>query len=207
MPSSVQIPCSRLRVAAKLGFSPIGCLQMTETFRIDREEITVRLMEPADAPEVFACRTDPAVAELQGWFPESEDEVRTLAERQAGSMPGQAGCIQLVIEYCGTFVGDIGICGRDDGRQAEFGISVLPEHHGHGYATIACRMIISWLFANGLHRVSARIDPRNAASRRLLERLDFRKEGHERKSWWDANAGAWTDELVYAVLAEEWPSF
>lgn len=179
---------------------------MSKPFRIDREEIGIRLMEPADAEEVFACRTHPEVAALQGWHPDDEAEVRELAEAQQSRRPGEPGIVQLVIEWRGNFVGDIGIVGSDDGHQVEFGISVLPEYHGRGYATIACRMIISSLFDAGIHRVTARIDPRNAASRRLLERLDFRQEGHQRQSFWDSRSGEWTDELVYAVLAEEWPN-
>lgn len=180
---------------------------MSETFRIDRDEITIRLMEPEDAAQVFACRTHPDVVELQAWFPQDENEVRDFAEEQAGRRPGDPGVVQVVIEWRKEFVGDIGIVTASDGRQAEFGIAVLPEYHGHGFATIACRMLISELFKRGIHRVTAHIDPRNAASRRLLEKLDFREEGHLKKSFRDERKQEWTDEIVFAQLAEEWPSF
>lgn len=179
---------------------------MSKPFRIDRDEITIRLMTPDDAAQVFSCRTHPDVAELQGWFPEDEDEVRELAEEQAGRTPGEPGIVQLVIEWRSDFVGDIGVVGSDDGKQVEFGISVLPEFHGHGFATIACRVLFGELFRSGTHRITARIDTRNAASKRLLEKLDFRQEGLEKKSYWDERKQEWTDELVFALLEEEWPS-
>lgn len=179
---------------------------MSKQFRIDRDEITLRMMTVDDAEQVFACRTHPDVAELQGWFPENEDEVRQLAEDQANKTPGEPGIVQLVIEWRNDFVGDIGVLGSADGKQVEFGISVLPEFHGHGFATIACRMLMGELFRTGTHRVVARIDAHNAASKRLLEKLKFRQEGHEKKSWWDSRKQEWTDELVFALLEEEWPS-
>jgi len=44
----------------------------------------------------------------------------------------------------------------------------------------------------------------NTASRQLLARIGFRLEGHLRK---DALIrGEWRDSLVYALLADEWPS-
>lgn len=180
---------------------------MSEPFRIDRDEITIRLMEPSDAAQVFACRTHPDVVELQGWFPASEQEVRDFAEQQAGKLPGDPGVVQVVVEWRKDFVGDIGVIASDDGLEAEFGIAVVPEHHGHGFATIACRTLIGELFKRGVHRVTARIDPRNAASRRLLEKLDFRNEGHMKKSFFDPRNEEWQDELLFALLEEEWPSF
>ena len=38
----------------------------------------------------------------------------------------------------------------------------------------------------------------------LLERLGMRREGHLRESTWAK--GEWTDDLVYALLPDEWQS-
>ena len=43
-----------------------------------------------------------------------------------------------------------------------------------------------------------------AASVALLERLGMRREGHLRESTWAK--GEWTDDLVYALLHDEWQS-
>jgi ribosomal-protein-alanine N-acetyltransferase len=56
----------------------------------------------------------------------------------------------------------------------------------------------------GADRVYVLVDPENTASRQLLTRIGFRLEGHLRK---DALIrGEWRDSLVYALLADEWPS-
>ncbi|MFN2185279.1 MAG: GNAT family N-acetyltransferase, partial [Anaerolineae bacterium] len=54
----------------------------------------------------------------------------------------------------------------------------------------------------GLHRVIATCDPRNDASRRVMEKLGMRREGHFVKGV--QIHGEWADEYFYAILAEEW---
>ena len=54
----------------------------------------------------------------------------------------------------------------------------------------------------GKHRIYASVDPRNLPSIKLLERIGMRKEALFKKSLWFK--GAWADDLIYAVLDEEW---
>jgi RimJ/RimL family protein N-acetyltransferase len=54
----------------------------------------------------------------------------------------------------------------------------------------------------GLHRILGRLDARNAASAKLLERLGMRREAHIVEN--EFVKGEWTDELLYALLAREW---
>jgi RimJ/RimL family protein N-acetyltransferase len=54
----------------------------------------------------------------------------------------------------------------------------------------------------GLNRVVARLDPRNENSAKLAVRLGMRQEAHFVRN--EIFKGEWTDELVYAVLADEW---
>ena len=54
----------------------------------------------------------------------------------------------------------------------------------------------------GLHRIVGRLDRRPAASARVLEHLGMRRE-----ACLVDNAfikGEWTDEVLYALLADEW---
>ena len=83
-------------------------------------------------------------------------------------------------------------------------VGVSAAARGQGLATRALRLLITHLFADGFHRVKARVDPRNTASLRLFDRLGFRREGHERLCYWDAEHGEWTDEVLFAVLSSEW---
>jgi RimJ/RimL family protein N-acetyltransferase len=54
----------------------------------------------------------------------------------------------------------------------------------------------------GLHRILGRLDARNTASAKLLERLGMRREAHIVEN--EFVKGEWTDELLYGLLAREW---
>jgi RimJ/RimL family protein N-acetyltransferase len=53
----------------------------------------------------------------------------------------------------------------------------------------------------GLHRVVGRLEPRNTAFVRVLEKLGMRREAHLVENEWVK--GEWQSELVYAILARE----
>ena len=122
------------------------------------------------------------------------------------------GWMNLAVELVGAVrapattvvVGDVGLSwAPGDHAQAEIGYTFLTEHHGHGYATEAAAAVVGLAFGVlGAHRVCGRLDARNAASARVLERLGMRREAHLVQNEWVK--GEWTDEAVYAVLVDEW---
>jgi RimJ/RimL family protein N-acetyltransferase len=105
----------------------------------------------------------------------------------------------------GRLIGDVVLFLRSvEHSGGELGYVFHPEAAGAGYATEAARAVLALAFEQlGLHRVIARIDGRNQASARLAERLGMRREAHFRSN--EVFKGEWSDELVYAILAEEWP--
>jgi len=85
----------------------------------------------------------------------------------------------------------------------EIGYMFHPDHAGHGYATEAARVMLRLGFEEyGLHRIVGRLDARNTASARVLERLGMRREAHFRQN--EIIEGERTDEFVYAILRAEW---
>ncbi len=53
-----------------------------------------------------------------------------------------------------------------------------------------------------LHRIQIAIIPRNAASRRVVEKLDIREEGTALR-YLEIN-GDWEDHVRYAMTIEDW---
>jgi len=88
-------------------------------------------------------------------------------------------------------------------RQALIGWLLGKAFEGRGYATEAVSVLLDHLFfSEGFHRAYARTGADNERSWRLMERVGMRREGHFVRSCF--HDGAWRDEYLYAVLADEW---
>jgi RimJ/RimL family protein N-acetyltransferase len=109
-----------------------------------------------------------------------------------------------VLPETGALIGDVMLFWRSrEHREGEIGYIFHPDHGGQGYATEAARAMLRLGFDEvGLHRIIGRIDARNTASARVLERLGMRREAHFRQN--EMVKGEWTDEIVFAILEGEW---
>jgi aminoglycoside 6'-N-acetyltransferase len=173
------------------------------------DRLRLRRFTPADLDDFVAYRSIPEIARYQSWdapYPREEAE-RFIAELAAQHPDTTGEWFQFAIELraTGQLMGDCAAAPQgDDPRIVEVGFTLAPGFHGHGYATEAARALLDYLFvARRKHRVIADCDARNTASARVLERLGMRQEGHLRQSTWAK--GEWTDDLLYAILAAEWP--
>jgi RimJ/RimL family protein N-acetyltransferase len=172
--------------------------------------VALRRFHPGDLAKFVAYRSSEQVARFQSWdAPYPLEEGERFIQEIAKDHPDTAGewfQFAVALRPAGQLIGDCAAKPHaDDARQCEIGFTIAPEHQGHGYATEAVRLLLAYLFtARGKHRITAYCDSRNAASAALLERLGMRREGHLRESTWAK--GEWTDDLVYALLRDEWPS-
>jgi len=74
---------------------------------------------------------------------------------------------------------------------------------GRGYMTAGLDLVLREAFrALKLHRLEANIEPDNAPSRALVQRLGFRLEGLSRR--YLKIGGRWRDHERWAIVAEEW---
>ena len=90
-----------------------------------------------------------------------------------------------------------------DNRRAEIGYALGSEHWGKGYMGDALTLLLDFCFDDlNLHRLEADVDPQNAASIKLLERLGFQREGYLRERW--LVGGNVQDSLFYGLLKNEW---
>lgn len=155
-------------------------------------------------------RSDPEVARHLYWGPQTEDEVRrTLEKKIAGSsIRSEGDVLALAAEHrsTGELVADVILhwVSAEHGL-AEIGYIVHPDHAGRGYATEATRPLLAVAFdVLRLHRVIGRVEARNVASARVLEKLGLRREAHLVEN--ELVKGEWQSELVYAILDREWRS-
>jgi RimJ/RimL family protein N-acetyltransferase len=174
---------------------------------IKTERLSVRNLEANDGPRVFSYHRHPDVARFQSWGTESVDVIQTYIRGLSSMEPGTPGKwyqVGIYLREGDKLIGDYGFRVLTDiPEQVEIGITLAPEFQGKGYATEALSALLTYLFGDlKKHRVFGSVDPRNQSSMRLLERIGMRKEAHFVKSLWFR--GEWVDDVVYAMLAEEW---
>lgn len=165
------------------------------------------------AKRLYDYRSQPDVMLFQGWTPESPEEVadyaRLMAEREF-AFPGEwyQVVLELLAEECAdkSIIGDVAFCIEPDHKkQAELGIALDTKFQGKGYAQEAITLLIDFLFEHfHLHRIHVSIDPNNHASRKLFSRVGFREEAHLKQAVYFK--GEWVDDIVMAILKNEWQS-
>jgi RimJ/RimL family protein N-acetyltransferase len=165
--------------------------------------LTIRALRAADARTLATYRDDREVARYQDWpLPYTLAAAERLVEEQADIRGPEAGVwVQMGIEHAGELVGDIAVGLDGTGRLATIGYTLRADRQGQGLATEAVGAVIDALFAAGIHRVGATLDPDNVASAMLLERLGFRYEGRAVGAAFVR--GDWSDDDRYALLADE----
>ncbi|WP_343712759.1 GNAT family protein [Inquilinus sp.] len=174
---------------------------------IRTDRLVLRRFAARDALAFRAYRDAPEVARWQGWERCSREEAEAFVagmEAAAYGLPGQWFQVAVADRAEDRLLGDIGVhVLAGEPRLVELGVTFAAGAQGHGLATEALDALIRRLFTEeGRHRLQASIDPRNVRSVALFERLGFRREAHFRRSVWAK--GEWCDDVVYALLAEEW---
>ena len=158
---------------------------MSGVLELPGAHVLLRPIRPDELDRVVAGRADDA------------DARRALLAHSGDWFEGR---LDLAIEKGGELVGTIqarapvrfsppGVC--------ELGIELFDGERGQGAGTEAVQLLTAWLLENGYPRVQATTDVRNAAMRRVLEKLGFELEGVLRSFMPDGDERA--DYAMYAV--------
>jgi ribosomal-protein-alanine N-acetyltransferase len=172
-----------------------------------RDPARVRLREPRrDDEREFLARVRSSRALHRPWsYPPETPEA--YAQMLAGSRSLTEAVFLIVRAEDDAIVGyaRLGQIALGNFRSAYLGYSAFVPFDGRGYMTEGLRLVLREAFGPmGLHRVEANVQPDNARSIALVERLGFRREGYSPR--YLKIGGRWRDHVRYAVLAEEFLS-
>ena len=169
--------------------------------------LRLELLGPSDFDALYAIQSDPEVCRYLLYEPRTPERVHEVLERDAAAtrLANPGDFVQPAIrDASGRLIGTMyfTLASVDD-KTAEIGWLLDPRFQGRGYAREAAALLLDLAFEElGLHRVYAELDPRNAASVALCERLGMRHEAHFRENMWFK--GDWADTGIYAILEQEW---
>lgn len=142
--------------------------------------LALRCLDLDDAPFYLRLVNEPSFIQHI-----ADKGVRTLDDAREhlrnGPMASYArhghGLWMVELKETGTPIGICGLIRRDVLDDVDVGYALLPEFCGHGYAAEAAAAAVAHARdALGLRRVVAVVNPDNARSLRLLEKLGFRYE-------------------------------
>jgi RimJ/RimL family protein N-acetyltransferase len=178
-------------------------------YPVRTDRLLLRPLTAADAGSLLAYRGRPDVCRYLPFEPMTPESVAT---RMAGQWArtqltdaGQSLTLGAEVTRTGELAGDVVLFWPSREHAAgELGYVFEPALGGHGYATEAARAMLRLGFESlGLHRIIARLDERNDASARLARRLGMRQEARLVSN--ELFKGEWSTELVFAMLAADWP--
>ncbi len=177
-------------------------------YPIETERLLLRPYRPDDFDALLAIESRADVNRYLYSEPRGPAEVRAMLSRKIGETAlgdeGDTVAVAVCLRATGAMVGGCILhwASREHGL-GEIGFVLHPDHHGHGYAAEAARPLLEFGFADvGLHRIIGRLEARNAASARVLEKLGMRREALLIENEWVK--GEWQSELDYALLEREW---
>lgn len=166
----------------------------------------LRLIDEGDAAAILDFYTRNRV-HLTPWQPALPEEFYTLAYHEK-RLKHYLKCAAAGEDYrFGLFEGKKMIANINLGaieyaafKNGRLGYSVDAEYTGQGVATQNIGHVSTFAFERlGLHRLEANVMPRNAASKRVLDKCGFQKVGLSPKMI-QIN-GVWEDHEMYAKLA------
>jgi RimJ/RimL family protein N-acetyltransferase len=177
-------------------------------YPIETERLSLRPLAYDDLDDVHAYYSRADVARYVYWDARDREQsleaLATYASLTQIEREGDGLVLGVVPREVGRVVGQVSLQWRSQEHlQGEIGFAFNPDYHGRGFAGEAARAMLRIGFEDlGLHRIYGRCDARNRPSARLMERLGMRCEAHMLEN--EVFKGEWSDELVYAMLEQEW---
>jgi ribosomal-protein-alanine N-acetyltransferase len=167
--------------------------------RIATDRLVLRRMTMEDVPALHAILSDPDAMRYWSTLPHEHEALTEAWVAQTIEAVAAGHGDDFVVLLGHAVVGKVGLWQGD-----EIGIILSRAIWGRGYASEALSATIERAFGRGILRITADIDPRNAASLRLFRNLGFRETGSAEATF---QIGAVSvDSLYFALTPEDWSS-
>ena len=166
--------------------------------------LLLRRITAADAPAILRLRSDEQVMRYLDREPAAslDDALKHISIIYA-NLTDNAGLTWAVTraEAPDELLGTCGIWRLDlCHHRGEVGYALLPEAWGQGLMHEALAEVCRYGFEElKLHSLEANVNPLNAASIQVLERLGFVREAYFRENYY--YRGQFTDSAIYSLLA------
>ena len=167
---------------------------------IETERLILRTMTASDIPALKEWMPDRSIYTYWGKGPgKAEKNPELLFERK--EKPTKTFHLGIAEKNSDKVIGDIWVYLIENDRMAQVAVRISKAAHGKGYGTESLSAITRFCFENTeLKRLWTKVDVRNAASCRILEKCGYKKEGLIRQG---KMVNSWCDYYIYGILADD----
>ena len=173
--------------------------------KFESERLLFRSIGLDDANDILLIRSNDKVMKYMDVprhysINDSEKLIQTVLE----SYKNETGITWAIIEKpSDTFIGYIGFIRIfSDHCRAEIGYALKPEYWGKGYMYETINRIAAFGFEEmRLHSIEANVNPLNEKSKKVLERVGFKKEAYFRENY--LFDGKFLDSVIYSLLEKD----
>jgi [ribosomal protein S5]-alanine N-acetyltransferase len=170
------------------------------------ERLILRPVTEGDVSAIFALRSDPEVMRFVCRpLVQNEAEAKVWFDRIDQSLQANEGINWAICwKNDPKMFGSMALWRFDkENYRAELGYMIPPQYWGQGIISEALAAVIPYAFNDlKLHSLEGQIDPRNAASGRVLEKQGFRQEAYFRENL--HYNGEFLDTAVFSLLEKWW---
>ncbi|MEM6989510.1 MAG: GNAT family N-acetyltransferase [Myxococcota bacterium] len=173
---------------------------------IKATRVALRRLNEADVDDIFAIYSDAETMKYWSTVPMKDPEQARELIQSIERYFDEKTLIEWGVSRLedGAAIGTVTLSSLDlTHRRAEIGFALARSCWGRGYMKEALAATFDYAFGElGLGRIEADVDPDNAASLGLLERMGFQREGYLRERW--RVGGGVQDTVMLGLLQREW---
>ena len=171
----------------------------------ESERLLFRKLLLSDAKDLLLIRSNDAVmkyldiARFES-IADAEKMVQTVSE----SYDNETGINWGIVEkHSNNFIGYFGFWRMiPEHCRAEIGYALKPEYWGRGYMYETINRMVRFGFKNmNLHSIEANVNPDNDKSKKVLEKIGFKKEAYFRENYLFNNR--FLDSIIYSLLEKD----
>jgi len=172
---------------------------------LESERLLFRRILQSDSKDLFLIRTDDdvmryldiarfeSIGDAEKWVQTADESYNKetginwgIVEKHSNNFIGYFGFWRMIPEHC----------------RAEIGYALKPEFWGKGYMYETINRIVKFGFENmNLHSIEANVNPLNERSKKVLERIGFKKEAYFRENYLFNNT--FLDSIIYSLLEKD----
>ncbi|WP_107942715.1 GNAT family protein [Metasolibacillus sp. FSL H7-0170] len=169
---------------------------------LNTKRLHLRRMQVSDSHSLFKIWSDPDVTKFMNISNfTDETQAKEMIELLENLAQANKAIRFSMIEIKSHEI--IGTCGFNsidfENSKAEIGYDIAKAYWGMGYAPEGIKALVHYAFENlGLNRIEAKVEPSNANSIKVLQKLNFTFEGTLRQ--YEKSKASFIDINIYSLL-------